>query len=182
MVAVSHELHASPELGSGSITTLAHPAGLPSHSGALRATAVGGRLAVLPWSRLLAFDGERLGQEHPHEGGHRMADTFPQTASPTADAPETSILVRFKTSNLTSEKYDEALRKHDAAGIAFPPDGMAYHVCFGSNGDNLRVSEIWDSREQLQTYGKQLMPILADAGIEFSGDPEVIEIHNIVKR
>ena len=92
-----------------------------------------------------------------------------------------SVVVRFKPTNLTSEKYDEALRKHEAAGVAFPPDGMAYHVCFGSNG-NLRVSEIWDSREQLEAYGKQLMPILADTGIEFSGDPEIVEVHNIVQR
>jgi hypothetical protein len=92
-----------------------------------------------------------------------------------------SVVVRFKPTNLTNEKYDEALRKHEAAGVAFPPDGMAYHVCFGSNG-NLRVSEIWDSREQLEAYGKQLMPILADTGIEFSGDPEIVEVHKIVQR
>jgi len=26
------------------------------------------------------------------------------------------------------------------------------------------------------------MPILADVGIEFSGEPEIFEVHNIVKR
>ena len=56
-----------------------------------------------------------------------------------------------------------------------------YHVCFGSEGD-LRVSEIWDSREQLEAYGERLMPILADVGIEFSGEPEIFEVHRIVKR
>ncbi|MBA2360998.1 MAG: hypothetical protein H0V79_08720 [Actinobacteria bacterium] len=55
------------------------------------------------------------------------------------------------------------------------------HVCFGSDG-NLRVSEIWDSREQFEAYGELLMPILADAGIEFSAEPEVFEVHSIVKR
>ncbi len=53
-------------------------------------------------------------------------------------------------------------------------------VCFGSD-PNLRVSEIWDSREQLETFGKRLMPVLAEAGIE-PGQPEVMEIHNIVRR
>jgi hypothetical protein len=61
------------------------------------------------------------------------------------------------------------------------PDGLEYHVCFGSEG-NLRVSEIWDSQEQLDAYGAQLMPILTAVGIEFSDDPEIIEVHNIVKR
>ena len=57
---------------------------------------------------------------------------------------------------------------------------MDYHVCFGSEG-NLRVSEIWDSREQLQAFGERLMPLLAEIGIE-PGEPEVVEIHNIVRR
>jgi len=55
------------------------------------------------------------------------------------------------------------------------------HVCFGPEG-NLRVSEIWDSREQLQAYGEKLMPLLTDVGIQLSGDPEIFEAHNIVKR
>ena len=58
---------------------------------------------------------------------------------------------------------------------------MDYHVLFGSEGD-LRVSEIWDSREQPQAFGEQLMPILAEVGIEFAGEPEIFEVHNIVKR
>lgn len=63
----------------------------------------------------------------------------------------------------------------------FPPDGRDYHICFGTDGD-LHVSEIWDSQEHLQAYGEVLMPILAEAGIQFSGEPEVFQVHNIVKR
>jgi hypothetical protein len=92
-----------------------------------------------------------------------------------------SIVVRFSPVGMTAEKYDEAVRRHDDAGIEFPPEGMEYHVCFGPEG-NLRVSEIWDSREQLQAYGERLMPLLADVGIEFSGDPEIFEVHRTVKR
>jgi hypothetical protein len=57
---------------------------------------------------------------------------------------------------------------------------MEYHVLFGSE-DNLRVSEIWDSQEQLDSFGAHLMPVLADLGIE-PGTPELLEVHNIVKR
>jgi len=92
-----------------------------------------------------------------------------------------SIVVRFSPTSMTAEKYDEAVRRHDEAGVEFPPDGLEYHVCFGSEG-NLRVSEIWDSREQLEAYGERLMPILADSGIELSGPPEILEVHRIVKR
>ena len=92
-----------------------------------------------------------------------------------------SIVVRFAPENLTAEKYDEAIRRHKVDGIEFPPDGMEYHVCFGTDG-NLRVSEIWESREKLQAYGEKLMPLLADVGIQLSGEPEIFEAHNIVKR
>jgi hypothetical protein len=92
-----------------------------------------------------------------------------------------SIVVRFHPTAMTAAKYDEAVRRHEETGVAFPPDGMDYHICFGSDGD-LRVSEIWDSREQLEAYGERLMPILAETGIEFSGEPEIFEVHNLVKR
>ena len=91
-----------------------------------------------------------------------------------------SVVVRFKPTNLTTELYDESVRRIKAAGT-FPPDGCDYHVCFGTEG-SLLVTEIWDSREQLHAFGERLMPILADVGIEFSGDPELFEIHNTVKR
>ena len=90
-----------------------------------------------------------------------------------------SIVVRFHPANLTTENYDESHPKVEEAG--FPPDGLDYHVCFGS-GDNLTVSEIWDSREQFEAWGEKLMPVLKEFGIEFSGEPEVFEVHNLVKR
>ena len=90
-----------------------------------------------------------------------------------------SVLIRFAPASLTAEQYDESVRRLEADG-SFPPDGLDYHVCFGTDG-NLRVSEIWDSREQLDAFGQRLMPVLADVGIE-PGEPEILEIHRIVKR
>jgi hypothetical protein len=90
-----------------------------------------------------------------------------------------SVLIRFAPASLTAAQYDESISKLEQAGH-FPPDGLDYHVCFGTEG-SLRVSEIWDSREQLEAFGAQLMPILAEVGIE-PGEPEVIDIHKIVKR
>ncbi len=92
-----------------------------------------------------------------------------------------SIVVRFSPTNLTAELYDSTTSKLEEAGVEFPPDGMDYHVCFGQSGD-LRVSEIWDSREQFEAFGERLMPALADAGVEFSGEPEIFEVHALEKR
>ena len=46
----------------------------------------------------------------------------------------------------------------------------------------MRASEIWSSREQFEAYGKKLMPILADMGIEFSAQPEIFEVQHLVRR
>jgi hypothetical protein len=91
-----------------------------------------------------------------------------------------SILVRFEPESATStEQYDETVRRLEEGGD-FPPDGLDYHVCFLVDG-NLRVSEIWDSREQFEAFGEKLMPLLADVGIE-PGEPTQLEIHNIIRR
>lgn len=90
-----------------------------------------------------------------------------------------SILVRFAPTSLTAEQYDQVRRRMEETG-GFPPDGMEYHVCFGSEG-NLRVSEIWASREQFETFGERLMPAIREAGIDMSQGPEILDVHNIVR-
>jgi len=92
-----------------------------------------------------------------------------------------SIVVRFTGApSLTTQKYDECVSRLESQGD-FPPDGLEYHVAFGSDG-NFRVSEIWDSQEKFEAFGPRLMPVLAELGIELVGEPEIIEIHNIIKR
>src|SRR4051794_15346517 len=90
-----------------------------------------------------------------------------------------SIVVRFSPTALTAKKYDETIRQLKNAG-EWPPAGLDYHVCFGSDG-NLKVSEIWNSREQFEAFAKRLMPILAGAGIQFANPPDIFEVHNIIK-
>lgn len=90
-----------------------------------------------------------------------------------------SILVRFAPASLTAEQYDESVSRLQESGD-FPPDGQDLHVCFGSDG-NLRVSEVWDSKEQFEAFGEKLMPVLSDVGIE-PGEPEIMEVHNVIKR
>jgi hypothetical protein len=91
-----------------------------------------------------------------------------------------SILLRFAPRGTpTTEQYAESVRRLEEAGD-FPPEGMEYHVAFFVDG-NLRVSEIWDSLEQAEAFGERLMPVLDEIGID-PGEPEILEIHNIVRR
>jgi hypothetical protein len=91
-----------------------------------------------------------------------------------------SVLVRFAPPDAPdTEQYDEVIRRLEQAGD-WPPDGLEFHACFLSDG-NVRVSEIWDSQEQLAAFGERLMPVLQEVGIH-PGEPQMFEVHNIVKR
>lgn len=90
-----------------------------------------------------------------------------------------SLVIRFSPASLTAEQYDSVVQRMYDEGI-LPAEGLDYEICFGQPG-KLRVSQVWDSQEQLDAFGAQLMPILADIGVE-PGEPEVLEVHNIIKR
>ena len=90
-----------------------------------------------------------------------------------------SLVIRFSPPSLTAEQYDSAVRRLTEDGV-FPADGLDYEICFGSPG-NMQVNLVWDSQEHLDAFAQRLMPILAEFGID-PGQPEVLEVHNIIKR
>jgi len=85
-----------------------------------------------------------------------------------------SVLARFPTSNMTRTQYDSV---HDALEKSgnWPAPGCLFHICFGDE-NNLRVSEVWESREQLAAFGETLGPHLQAAGIQMSGEPEFFDV------
>ena len=85
----------------------------------------------------------------------------------------------FAPPSLTAEQYDNAVRRLHEEGV-LPADGLEFEICFGS-GDQHRVSQVWDSPEQMAAFGERLAPILAELGID-PGEPEVVEVHNIIRR
>jgi hypothetical protein len=91
-----------------------------------------------------------------------------------------SVLVRFAPADsTTTDQYDDVIRRLEEAGD-FPPDGLDLHVCFVADG-NVRVSEVWDSKEQFEAFGPRLLPVLEEVGID-PGGPELFEVHNVIKR
>lgn len=87
------------------------------------------------------------------------------------------FVVRFVPKSMSSQQYDEVIKRLDAAG-AGAPQGRLFHVAFGSP-EALRVSDIWDSMENFERFGQTLMPILQKASVD-PGTPDVIETHNII--
>jgi hypothetical protein len=90
-----------------------------------------------------------------------------------------SVLTRFAPPSLTAEQYDRVVRRLQEEGLS-PADGLDYETAFDS-GDQLRVSVVWDSQEQFEAFAVRLMPILEEFEID-PGEPEVFEVHNIIKR
>jgi hypothetical protein len=88
-----------------------------------------------------------------------------------------AITVLFAPPAMDSRQYDEIIVRLKQAGT-YPAPGLLSHVCFGT-GNKLRVFDVWESQEAFQEFGKTLLPILHEIGIEV-GPPEVSEVHNIL--
>jgi hypothetical protein len=86
-----------------------------------------------------------------------------------------SILIRFPPSGVTKQQY-ESVRNALTESGDWPAEGCQLHVSFGDEQD-IRVSEVWESQEQLDAFGEKLRPQLEEAGIELSGEPEVFDVH-----
>jgi hypothetical protein len=86
-----------------------------------------------------------------------------------------SIVVRFPPSNMTRQQYDSVRNALTESGD-WPADGCQLHVLFGDEND-LRVSEVWESREEFDAFGQKLGPRIEEAGMQLSGEPEVFEAH-----
>ena len=93
-----------------------------------------------------------------------------------------SIVVRLSpASSVTAEQYDKSWEALEKAKLEWPPAGLDYHVCFFGPDGNVLVSQVWDTQEQFEAFGERLIPVLAEAGIEFPAPPEIFEAHDIRK-
>ena len=88
-----------------------------------------------------------------------------------------AFVMRIVPQGFTSEKYDEIVRRLEAAGEGSPA-GRLFHVSFGDK-NNLRVSDIWDTHENFDRFFAVVGPMMPDLGIP-AAEPEFIEVHNII--
>ena len=80
---------------------------------------------------------------------------------------QTVMLMRW--AGVTPEQYEEAREVINWEGDL--PDGALLHLA-GFDGDDLRVTDVWESQEQFERFvGERLMPGVKQIGIE--GEPEV---------
>jgi hypothetical protein len=85
--------------------------------------------------------------------------------------------IYFVHVGFTPEKYDEAIKKLEAAG-AGSPKGRSNHFALESDGA-IQVFDIWDSHEEFEAFGQTLVPILAELGVELT-EPSVATVYNSI--
>jgi len=88
-----------------------------------------------------------------------------------------AIGMYFTPASFTPDKYDEAIRRLEAAGAGNPP-GRSYHVALETDGE-IQVFDIWESQEAFEAFGETLLPVLGELGID-PGQPMVSPVHNVI--
>ena len=90
-----------------------------------------------------------------------------------------AITMLFEPKAGADIKYEGVMKEMKDQGI-FPPEGMTYHVAFGSGAD-FKVFEVWESEQHAQKFAALLMPILQKHKIELSREPRPQPVKNTIK-
>ena len=88
-----------------------------------------------------------------------------------------AIGVYFAPAAMSAAQYDECITRLRKAGAGNPP-GRSYHASFGSK-DHFMVFDVWTSQAAFDKFGKTLMPILQQIGLD-PGQPSVMEMHKVI--
>jgi len=88
-----------------------------------------------------------------------------------------AIGIYFSPAAMSAAKYDECIKLLRKAGAGDPP-GRTYHASFGPK-EKLMVFDVWTSQAAFDKFGKTLMPILQQLGID-PGQPSVMPMHKVI--
>jgi hypothetical protein len=84
----------------------------------------------------------------------------------------------FMPGSFTPARYDDTIKRLEEAGAGSPP-GRLYHVAMESDG-LIQVFDVRESEAAFQAFGKTLLPIMKDLGVD-AGPPQVSPVHNMIK-
>ena len=88
-----------------------------------------------------------------------------------------AIGIYFAPAAMAAEKYGECIKLLRKAG-AGNPSGRSYHASFGPK-DKLMVFDVWTSQAAFDKFGKTLMPILQQIGVD-PGQPSIMPVHKVI--
>jgi hypothetical protein len=88
-----------------------------------------------------------------------------------------AIGIYFAPAAMSAAQYDECIKLLRKAGAGNPP-GRSYHASFGP-ADKIAVFDVWTSQAAFDRFGKTLMPILEQLGVD-PGQPAVMPIRKVI--
>lgn len=90
-----------------------------------------------------------------------------------------TILTVFNLTTMDQEKYEAAIKGLEEAGQG-KPKGRIYHVAVKTDDGSMIVTDIWESPELLEAFGKTLIPVLTGVGVT-PVEPIVYPVINIIE-
>jgi hypothetical protein len=87
------------------------------------------------------------------------------------------VLVRHTVGNLDRERYDRVNEILQSQGVEGPPQALQVHVLFGE-GDDMQVSEIWESEQAFDEWYPTLREALDEVGVSY-GPPLLLPISEL---
>jgi quinol monooxygenase YgiN len=85
-----------------------------------------------------------------------------------------TVAVHITPHKMTREDYEKVISELEACG-AGDPQGRTLHAAYGD--DDVRVFELWNSKEEFEAHREQLTACLQAAGID-SGPIEIHTTHS----
>ncbi|MDX2561723.1 hypothetical protein PV371_18935 [Streptomyces sp. TX20-6-3] len=87
-----------------------------------------------------------------------------------------AIFVHAVLPGVTTDQYDALNAKLQATPDIF--DGCVSHACTATD-DGLEIFDVWETEQQMNTFGERMMPIAAAEGFPAVGaGPRVLAVHN----
>jgi hypothetical protein len=82
----------------------------------------------------------------------------------------------------TQEQYEEINeRMFGTSAPSSAPEGLIFHTA-GHGPNGWRVFDVWESREHFERFlEEQVMPAAEEMGGPPMGEPEVYELHNVLR-
>jgi hypothetical protein len=89
-----------------------------------------------------------------------------------------AILVSFSIPTMNVQNYTTGVNALEAAGSGSPA-GRLYHVAALQEDGSFIINDVWESPESFDEFGKVLMPILIESGVQ-PVEPKIYPVHNTI--
>ena len=89
-----------------------------------------------------------------------------------------NVVVLFNAPEFSAKNYDQVWDDLRAAGQA-NPKGLISHVGYAQPEGGWAVVDVWESEEAFNEFGKTLMPILQNIGVNVPA-PKIMPAHFVL--